>query len=374
MRVILSGGGTGGHIYPAIAIAEKIMSEDTNAEILYIGAKLGMEKNLVPEKGIPFQMVDVAPLNKKLSLKTLKAIFQTIKGVFQSFKIIKDFKPDVMVGTGGYVTGPVLLAGAIMGIPSVIHEQNAFPGMANKMLSRVVDLVMVTFEEAITMFPHEEKVVYTGLPVREAFFKTNRDEAREALGVKAEEVLIVSVGGSNGALKINDTVMSAYSQLKDILCLKIIHISGNRYYDKIKAELEDGKFSVSNQFELKAFSNDMPLLLNAADLVITRAGATTISEIMATKTPSIVIPSPNVANDHQFYNAKVLDKNGMGLVIKEQDLSEALLVHTIMDFIENREKLQIMRQNCERIDVSKALENIYNTLLKMSKNKHRNKG
>lgn len=374
MRVILSGGGTGGHIYPAIAIAEKLISEDASTELLYVGAKLGMEKQLVTDKGLPFEMVDVAPLNRKLSLKTLSGLFQTIKGIYQSYKLIKHFKPDVMIGTGGYVTGPVMLAGALMGVPCAIHEQNAFPGMANKLLSRVVDLVMVTFEEAIPLFPSTEKVVYTGLPVREAFFKADRQALRHKMGLRNDDVLLVSVGGSNGALKLNETMLEAYGKLIDIPSLKSIHITGNRYYDTINESIIQGRYTVSSRFELVAFAGNMPELLSAADLVISRAGASTITEIIATKVPSIVIPSPNVANDHQFYNAMVLDKHGMGLVIKEADLTGDLMASTIRDLIDHKEKLNIMRMNCEKTDVSKALDLINQQILSLTKHKNRSKG
>ncbi|MBS7527539.1 undecaprenyldiphospho-muramoylpentapeptide beta-N-acetylglucosaminyltransferase [Fusibacter paucivorans] len=366
MRVIITGGGTGGHIYPAVAIAERLKQDDPGIELLYVGAKHGLEKEIVPAKGIAFKTVDVAPLNRKLSVKTLGALGQTIKGIFQSRQLIKTFKPDVIIGTGGYVTGPVVLAGAMMGIPSAIHEQNAFPGMANKLLSRVVDVVMLTFEEARTQFPVKDKLVYTGLPIREAFFNTDRYEARKKLGIETDEIMILTVGGSNGAQKLNEMMMGVYAVLKPYHQLKCFHVSGNRYFERLKTGLEDGTYDVCEHFELMNFLEDMPTYLAAADIVISRAGASTITEIIATRTPSIIIPSPNVANDHQFHNAKVLDKNGMGLIVRERDLTVSLMAETIKDFIANPEKLNKMRLNCERMDIREALNRIVDAINALS--------
>jgi UDP-N-acetylglucosamine--N-acetylmuramyl-(pentapeptide) pyrophosphoryl-undecaprenol N-acetylglucosamine transferase len=366
MRIIITGGGTGGHIYPAVAIAERLKQNDPDVSILYIGAKHGLEKEIVPAKGIAFETVDVAPLNKKLSLKTFDAIGQTIKGLFQSRKLMKDFKPDVVIGTGGYVTGPVVLVGALMGIPSTIHEQNAFPGMANKLLSRFVDTVMLTFEEAGVQFPVKDKLVYTGLPIRDDFFRSDRLSARKALGIETDELMILTVGGSNGAQKLNEMMMAAYGALKAHKRLKCFHVSGNRYYSRLKKGIEEGTYEVCEHFELMNFLEDMPTYLAAADIVISRAGASTITEIIATRTPSIIIPSPNVANDHQFHNAKVLDKNGMGLVIRERDLTVPLIVHTIEDFIENPDKLHKMRINCERMDIRESLDRIVEVIAALS--------
>jgi len=355
MRIIITGGGTGGHIYPAIAIAERLMQEDKRTECLYIGAKRGIEKDIVPSTDIPFKQIDVAPLNKKISLKTFSALLQVIKGHVQAYRYIKDFRPDVIIGTGGYVTGPVVLVGALMGIPCTIHEQNAFPGMANKILSRFVASVMVTFEEATAYFKTKDKIVFTGLPIREAFFKVSREEARRKLSLKDSDIMIMTVGGSNGALKVNEVMSEVYDKISAKENVVFIHVSGERYYDVLKERFSTRK---EKKLRLLKYVDDMPTYLSAADIVVSRAGASTITEIIASKTPSIIIPSPNVANNHQFHNAKVIDKNGMGFVISESDLNSDLVVHTLIDLIEHPEKLEIMAKNCEKMNAEQTLTRI----------------
>ncbi len=360
MRVIITGGGTGGHIYPALAIAEKLKKEYKGIEILYIGAKLGMEKEIVPKSGIPFKQIDVAPLNKKISLKTVKALGTLVKGLLQARKEVRRYKPDLIIGTGGYVAGPIVMMGAISGIPTIIHEQNAFPGMTNKLLSRHVDRILLTFEEAKAHFKQTDKTVYTGMPVLENFFTIQRDYARQRLGFGKDEFVIMTVGGSNGALKLNQIMMETYGKLKDISDIKIIHVSGNRYHERISEKISSGEYEVGVNFKLVAYMKEMPMYLNGVDLVISRAGASTISEIMAAKTPSIIIPSPNVANNHQFHNAKVVDRNGMGIILKEEDLTPELMLHTIMDFHETPSKLEIMRNNCEKHEMTNSMDLIMN--------------
>ena len=367
MRVILTGGGTGGHIYPALAIAERLKKEYKGVEIVYIGAKLGMEKDIVPKSGFTFRQIDVAPLNKKVSLKTIKSLGVLIKGLFQARREIKRFKPDLIIGTGGYVAGPIVMIGALMGVPTIIHEQNAFPGMTNKILSRFVDRILVTFEEAKTHFKHSEKVVFTGLPVLESFHSIGRDYARQRLGFAKDDFVLMTVGGSNGALKLNQVMMETYATLVDYPKIKIIHVSGNRYFDSINEKIKLGQYSVGKNFKLISFMKEMPIYLNAVDLVISRAGASTINEIIAAKTPAIVVPSPNVANNHQFHNAKVVDRNGMGIIIKEEDLNVELMQHTIMDFYEEPSKLEIMRSNCEKIEHIKPLETIMHEVASLLK-------
>jgi len=355
MRVIMTGGGTGGHIYPAIAIAEKLMQEDKRTKCLYIGAKRGIEKDIVPNSGIPFKQIDVAPLNKKISFKIISSLFQVMKGHIQAYRYIKAFNPDVIVGTGGYVTGPVVLVGALMGIPCTIHEQNAFPGMANKILSRFVSSVMVTFEDASDYFKTKDKIVFTGLPIREAFFKVSREEARRKLSLKDSDIMIMTVGGSNGALKVNEVMSEVYEKISTMENVVFTHVSGERYYDALKERFST---KVGKKLRLLKYVDDMPIYLSAADIVVSRAGASTITEIIASKTPSIIIPSPNVANNHQFHNAKVIDKHGMGFVISESDLNSDLVVHTLTDLIEHPEKLNIMANNCEKMNAEQTLTRI----------------
>jgi len=368
MRIMITGGGTGGHIYPALAIAEHVKALDAHAEILYIGAKLGMEKDLVTKTEIPFKQIDVEPLNKKLSFKTLKSLFTGLRGVTQARKEIKRFNPDIIIGTGGYVTGPLVLAGALYGVPTIIHEQNAFPGMANRKLQKYVNTILVTFESSREHFEAKSKIVYSGLPIMDAFKNTDRSEARKKLGFSETDIVIMTVGGSNGALKLNEIMMETYDGLRDLDNLKIIHVSGKRYYEVIQSRIDEGLYLVNDKFELINFMEDMPNYLSAVDLVISRAGASTINEIIATNTPSIIIPSPNVANNHQFYNAKIVDKYGMGMIIKEEELTVSLMTNTIKDLYNTPSKLDIMRENCKQIVIPPTLDIISDEINKLIEN------
>lgn len=369
MKIILTGGGTGGHITPALAIAEKLRKVNGKNEILYIGSKDTMEKDIVPKHGFKYIGIDTAPLNKKMNRHIFKNSYKLICGYFQVRKAIKEFKPDVVVGTGGYVSGTVVLAAAMKGIPTCIHEQNAIPGMTNKLLSKVVDRVMLSFDEARSHFKPKEKLVFTGLPVMQSFFEQNRDLAREKIGLNEKDFLVVSVGGSNGALKFNEYLINAYARLADIENMKFIHVTGKRYHPFVLEHIEKGEWEKGSTTEIVAFTDQMPIYLAAADLVISRAGSATLNEIIASGTPSVIIPSPNVANNHQFHNAKVIDKYGMGVVIEEKDVTLDLIEHTLRDLYVSPNKLDIMKRNCKNMDMRQSLEAISSLVIDLGRKK-----
>ncbi len=358
MKVLITGGGTGGHIYPALAIAERLKKDFRPLELMYVGSKTGMEKDLVPKKGIMYVPIDVAPLNKKFTKKTFKSIGLLFKGLWQANGIIKRFKPDIIIGTGGYVAGSLVFIGALRGVPTAIHEQNAYPGLTNRILSRFVDCIMVSFEDSKAHFKHRERAIYTGMPIMDTYFTTSREQSRQKLGILPSEMLVVTVGGSNGAMKLNHIMLSSYNQFLEYPNIKFIHVSGTRYYPYVLEDIENKLYTVGNNVKIIGYLKDMPTYLYAADLVISRAGASTINEIIAAKSPSVIIPSPNVANDHQLLNAQLMDKYGMGVVMKEEDLNEELMVHTILDFYKDPGKLNIMRQNCEKMDLSRTMDAI----------------
>lgn len=358
MRVLITGGGTGGHIYPALAIAERLKKDFRPLELMYVGSKNGMEKDLVPKRGFTYIGIDVAPLNKKFSKKTFKSIGMLFKGLWQANGIIKRFKPDIIIGTGGYVAGSLVFIGALRGIPTAIHEQNAYPGLTNRILSRFVDCIMVSFEDSKVHFKHPERIVYTGMPILDQYFNTSREQSRQKLGISNSDMLVVTVGGSNGALKLNQIMLSSYHLMSEYANIKFIHVSGTRYYQSVLDDIEKNVYQVGENVKILGYLKDMPTYLHAADLVISRAGASTINEIIASRAPSVIVPSPNVTNDHQLLNAQLMDKYGMGVVLKEEDLSEALMVHTILDFYKDPNKLNIMRANCEKIDLTKTMDSI----------------
>lgn len=366
MKILVTGGGTGGHIYPALAIAERLKREFRPIEIIYVGSKDGMENDIVPKRGFQFIGIDAAPLNKKFSWKTIKAVGTLFKSLWQSNRLIKRFKPDIIIGTGGYVAGSLVFMGALRGVPTAIHEQNAYPGMTNRWLSRFVDAIMVSFEDSKIHFKHKERIIYTGMPILESYFQTTREAARQKLGLSPDEMMVLTVGGSNGAMKLNHMMLSCYHQFADVPNIRFIHQSGNRYYPYVMEDIEKGIYEVGENVTILGYLKDMPNYLAAADLVVSRAGASTINEIIASKAPSVIIPSPNVANDHQLLNAQLMDKYGMGVVMKEIDLNEELITHTIMDFYKDRTKLDIMRSNCEKMDLSKTMESIVAVVRKLT--------
>ncbi len=358
MRVIMTGGGTGGHIYPAIAIAEEIKRRHHDAEIVFAGTTHGMEKDIVPANGYELKYITVSGLNRKNLLKNFKTVKDLMKGMSESKKLMKEFKPDIVIGTGGYVCGPVVRAAASMGIRSFIHEQNAFPGLTNKLLSKKVETVFTAFEEAVPYFKTRKPAVTVGNPVRKAFALTERNAARKALGISEDEFVILSFGGSLGAQTINDQMMDVVKRFAGKSQIRIIFATGKRYYDKITDSAEN----IPKNITYMRYIDDMPLYLGACDLAVTRAGALTVSEIMACGRASIMIPSPNVTANHQYYNAKsVADKNA-AILIEEKDLTAGTVADTIARLIDDKSAVVSMSENAARIGRTDAAEVICDTI------------
>ncbi len=329
MKVLLTGGGTGGHIYPALAIIEEIKKQHPNASFLYVGTKSGLEHEVVVKEGIPFQMIDVKGFTSKQIVKKVLTVKKAAVAVLESIKIAKAFKPDLVIGTGGYVAGPMVLGAALSGYKTAIHEQNVFPGKTNKLLSKFVNRVYLSYEESAKYFPNKEKLVWTGNPVRKEFEALQKEDCRKALGLEKDTFLVVSFGGSGGAKRINDTMLLVLNYFKNDPKVKLFHVTGKCYYEKFVKCIDQSGLSLGKNTEVKDYLFDIPKYLCAADLVIGRSGATTLSELLAVKTPSVLIPSPNVAEDHQTYNAKEMVRLGVSQMIQESELSD----HMIIDFI-----------------------------------------
>ncbi len=359
MKVILTGGGTGGHIYPAIAIAEKIKKEDENAEILFIGTAQGLESELVPQNGYNIEFITVSGFNRKNLLKNIAVIGKALKGSGEAKKIIKEFNPDCVIGTGGYVCGPVVRVAAKLGIPCFVHEQNAFAGLTNKLLEKYVKKVFLGFSEAAVHFNHEEKILYTGNPVRAGFFKLNRQECKEKLEIPEEQFTVLCFGGSRGANKINDVMMEVSENLGGLSDIKLIFVTGKMYYKEICEIAREKGIDKNANIEFKKYIDDMPLYLGAADLVISRAGALTVAELMVCARASILIPSPNVAANHQYYNAVAVAEAGAAEIIVEKELSADKIISTISK-IKNDESIRIDMENAARsIGKKDAVDEIY---------------
>lgn len=351
MRVMFVAGGTGGHINPAVAVAKEMKRLDPNTEVLFVGTEGRMETKIVPKAGFKIKTVKMNGFSRSLSIKGLidniNTVFLTLKASGEARKIIKDFAPDVVVGFGGYVTGPLLREAAKMGVKTAIHEQNAFPGVANKALAKIVDKVMLTSEAAEKYMTCKNPAVVTGLPVRREIVKTDKDFARASLGVNNEDMLVLSMGGSLGADAINNAVVEMLTTLKDEKNICFLHATGS--YGKWVGDklTENGvKFGKGTNIEIREYIDNMDICLPACDLVISRAGASSLSEIQALSKPSILIPSPNVAENHQYHNAMTLAENGGAILIEEKDLSEMKLADIVSDLKNNKEKLNEISAKC----------------------------
>ncbi len=359
MKVIMTGGGTGGHIYPAVAIADKIKEKQPDAEILFIGTQKGLEKTLVPKNGYPIEFITVSGFDRHNIFKSIKTAADLAKGLLQAKKIIKNFRPDVVIGTGGYVCGPVVRTAAKMGIRTYIHEQNAFPGMTNKMLENYVDKVFMGFEKAGEYFKQPEKHIVTGNPVRKSFFTLTKNQARERLGIAEDEFMILSFGGSRGAGRINEAMMSVLKKVNGLDKTSLYFGTGDVYYDDICQEAEKIE-NLSDNIHIMRYIDDMDNHLMAADVVVSRAGALSIAEICVCGKCAVFVPSPNVTGNHQYHNARAVADKGGAILLEEKTLTDELLVSTLMQLKENPQKVKEMGEAARRCVFGDSAEIIYN--------------
>ncbi len=363
MRVIFAGGGTAGHINPALAIAGYLKSKQPDCVILYVGNKGGMEERLVPKAGFDFKPIRVSGFKRSFKPAAIKANIKTVyraaTAISASKKIIKEFKPDLCVGTGGYVSGPVLKAAAEMGIPILIHEQNAFPGVANKMLSKKAEVVMLAIADAQKHMKEGCNFVVTGNPVRTEIITANREESRKALGLD-ERPVVLSFGGSLGAQMVNEACADIIARSGKDGRYQHIHAYGQ--YGHFFPELVKEKgtdISQCSNLDIREYIDNMPTCLAAADVVVCRAGAITISEIQAQGKPAVFIPSPNVAENHQYHNAMALVNQNAGEIIEEKDLTGELLTEKIDKIVSDKAKLAEYSANARKMAIIDANERIY---------------
>jgi len=362
LKVIISGGGTAGHINPGLAIAKYIKKREPDTEILFIGTERGLEARLVPRENFEIKMIKVRGFKRKLSMDTLVAVKELFQGLAEARKIIKDYKPDLVIGTGGYVCGPVLFNASRMKIPTLVHEQNAFPGVTNKILSKFVD----SFKEAEKYFKDKSKVVFTGNPIRSEMLEVSRETARKKLGIPKDMPLVVIFGGSRGAENINSTVAELIKRHKSDLGFYLIYATGEAQYDGIMKKIGEVK---SPNINILPYIFDMANAMAAADLVVCRAGAITVSELTALGVPSILIPSPYVTANHQEHNARALERQGASVVILEKNLRPDILYEEITTLLKDRNKLSQMAKNAKSIGITNATERIYEIIKDIMKNK-----
>ncbi len=370
MKIMFVAGGTGGHINPAIAVANEVKRLVPTAEILFVGTEGRMETRIVPKAGFPLKTLKMNGFSRNMSLsgikQNLETAYLTLKASADAKKIIGEFQPDVVVGFGGYVTGPVLRTAVKMGIKTAIHEQNAFPGVANKALAKLVDKVMLTSAAAEKYMKCKNPPVVTGLPVRREIIKTDRDFARATLGLKNDDLLVLSMGGSLGADAINNAVVTMLTTLKDEKNICFLHSTGK--YGKWVGEklTENGvAYGKGTNIEIREYIDNMDVCLPACDLVISRAGASSISEIAILGKPSILIPSPNVAENHQYHNAMTLAENDGAILIEEKNLDGEILAKTVQDLKNNRSKLSEISLNALKNAKSNALNEICRIIMSL---------
>ncbi len=366
MRVLITGGGTGGHINPALAIAQKVRLADPSNEILYVGTKNGMESELVPKEGFEFRYVTAKYLRRSLTIENIKTIFASFKGVMEASRIIKAFKPDIVVGTGGYVCGPVVLAASLKKIPTMIHEQNVFPGITNKLLSKVVDIIIISFKDAENYFPKDaaNKLVLVGNPVRKDILTADRRKSRANFKLNSDDIFIYSFGGSGGQISLNEAILETIEKYNGKKGIKILHITGKKHYEKFMEELNK-KVKIESNIEIRDYMYDAATALSASDIVIGSAGAITIAEITAIGVPSILIPKTYTAENHQEYNARALEKEGAAKVILEKDLKGNELIKAIEEIIDNKNVLGAMSLNSKRMGSTDVEGKIYEAMVKL---------
>lgn len=337
MRVLLTGGGTGGHIYPALAVARRLKELNDDVTLLYVGTERGLESRIVPKEGITFKAIEIEGFKRNLNLEGIKYNVRSVglffKSIRESKKIIEEFKPDVVLGTGGYVSAPICYAAAKAGIPTIVHEQNSFLGLTNKFLIRYIDRLAISFEDILTQVEgHEEKVVFTGNPRAQEVATTQLQVVDTVNGLDVTKPILLIFGGSRGAAKINQAVVDAYPKLVT-RGYQTLFVTGESYYERITNQLnQSAPLERNPHFVVKPYIHNMVDVLQHTSAIVSRSGATTIAEITVLGIPSILIPSPNVTDDHQTKNAMSLVNNDAAILLEESKLTgESLLIQ--IDFL-----------------------------------------
>lgn len=371
MRIIFTCGGTGGHINPAIAVAKLCAERCPDTEILFIGARDGMENKLVPREGFRLETLRISNFQRKLTpaalWHNLVTLFYMGSSLVKAGTLIRQFRPDVIVGTGGYASFPALKIGARMGIPTAVHESNAVPGLTTRMVADDVDKIMVSFEDSRDRYAHPERVEVVGTPVREEFLYTDRKKARNILGLD-DSLLIVSAWGSLGAREMNKKIARFMVREAEDGLFRHIHATGSYGWRWMPQYVKEQGLNLEQHplLTMQEYIYNMPLLMAAADLVICRAGAATISEICASGTPCIIVPSPNVTDNHQEKNAAVLAAHGAAIVIREAECDGDSLYEAAKALLCDRETCRQMRVAAKKLAVVDAAEKIFQVILQLA--------
>lgn len=371
MRVIIAAAGTAGHINPGIAIANKIKQEEKDSEIIFIGTTRGLENDLVPRAGFGLKTIEAYGLSKKLSIENLKKLYLTLKGFGEAKKIIKEFKPDVVIGMGGYICGAVIASAHSLNIPTMLHESNSFPGKAIKMLAKKTDTILVSFEDAIPRIKNAKNVVYTGTPVkikRQEYDTNTKNGILQKLGLNETKPVVLVSGGSQGAKKINEAIIQIIKN-KLNKNYQVIWATGQKQFDIVKEELENNQENINNidGMKIMPYIYNMEEVANTSDIMVGRAGAMTVTEIANLGKPSILVPLPNVSHNHQWYNAKVLENVGASKIILNDELTGENLNKVIEDILKEPSQKKKMGENALKIATNNADEKIYQEIKKLER-------
>ena len=362
MKVLLTGGGTGGHVYPAVALANKIKEENPEAEVLFVGTATGIESKIVPKAGYDIKTITVQGFRRKIDFENVKRIFKLCKGMLQAFRIVKTFKPDIVIGTGGYVSGPVLYCSANKNTVTFIHEQNSYPGVTNKILAKRVSKVGVSFEDAISRFNNvdKRKIHIVGTPVRKELLGVSKEEARKVVGVPEDKKMVLCYGGSGGFDAINSSMIEIIDRLIDE-DVAFVFATGNSHYDEVKLKINNENLKPYQR--VVAYLDDMKNYLAASDLVIGSAGATSIAEITAIGRASIIIPKAYTADNHQEYNAKSMTQSGASIYISEEDITGEKLYNSIKSILDDDQRQRDMERNSYNLGKRESVDEIYNIIM-----------
>ena len=369
MRVIFTCGGTAGHVNPALALAGLMQQRQPGTQVLFVGANRGMERRLVEKAGYPFQAVEISGFHRSLSPRqlayNLMSLHNYFKAPHEAKKLLDAFQPDLVVGTGGYASYPMIRAAAARGIPTAIHESNAVPGLTTKLLEPYADVIMVGFEDCRGSYHHPEKVRVTGTPVRGDFFALTREQAKARMGMDEGKALVLSFWGSLGAKVMNRQMADFITEEVKSSKFHHIHGAGSYGYPMIHRILKERGIDMERQLmvEIREYIYDMALVMRAADLVLCRAGASTISELTALGTAAIMVPSPNVTNNHQEKNARVLADHGAARMLREEESSGALLLQNTLEILQNPAERRRMEESMAALGVPDANERIYRTVM-----------
>lgn len=362
MRIIITGGGTGGHIYPGISLAREFQSRDKNNEIIFVGTEHKMESEIIPQEGFRFLGLRVKGIERKFSLESLSALFLFLGSLFTSYGIIKDFKPDLVIGTGGYVSGSVALVSSLLGIPTFIHEQNVIPGITNQFLSLTGKKVFTSFPESAGYFWKKERIVFLGNPIRKSIWQGNKEKIIKENNLDSAKKTVLVFGGSKGAGAINKMVLHSLYLIEESIWLEwqVLIISGEEDFKNLTEKVTKSPFKET--VRVLPYLHNIEDAYDLADLVVCRAGATTIAELSAKGIAAILIPYPYATGNHQLYNARFLESNLAALIIEEKELNREKLAAELSKLLTDNKRLDLLARNSKKLGKRKAAQDIVDNI------------